>query len=292
MTKNITFEPSMIRPLTNEERQDYKDNGFLIYKADAVRAFREDIICSIKTLTLDILRRMGFDEITLSSLADKSFDNIVAWCYENETDNNITRTLYEMYPTMPEVIGCINHPLLLWLAGSIGIEKPVAVTIPTIRVDRPHTEKFMTLSHQDYWYSLVSDNSVVIWYALTSITEAMGYLKAIPGSHKDGLVPFEEKPGGYTYKLRDERPEEAYQNVNLAEDEILIFNQFFIHKSGKNTGHMPRFTMQVRYNDLNTMTDMVQTFTATSSDFILKRQQELLSNFATQKQPAPKKGKP
>ena len=279
MADSYHFNMKSIRPLTQQEINSFKEFGFLVYKADCVRHFKGCIINLVKEITLIILTKMGCRPEAIAELEDKSFDEIVQWCHENETHNKITKILYEVYPTMPAIIGCINHQLLIWLAQSIGIKKPVASTIPTIRIDRPNTDKFLTLSHQDYWYSFASDNSVTIWCPLISITEEMGHLQVIPGSHKNGLVPFTKRIGDNLLSVQKDYPDEYFQAVDLAVDEILLFSQYLIHKSGLNRGHMPRVTMQVRYNDVYTMTELIQTFTATTSAIVLERQQNLLSRF-------------
>ena len=277
MTYTQQFSPSLIRPLTADEEASYKKNGFLIYKSEAVRAYRNDVIEDVRKISLRLIAHLGHSEKTVHELDALPFDDLVLWCQKHDDEQRITRAFYEMYPTMPDVISKISHPLLLWLAKAVGITTPAAVTVPAIRVDRPFVKKFMTLPHQDYWYSMVCDNSVVIWCALTKIIREMGYLGAVPGSHTNGILPFMTSDQGATFSLKNDYPPEKYIDVILEDDEILIFNQYLVHKSGYNEGDRPRITMQVRYNDLETMDELVQTFEGVTSKYVTKRQNEYLS---------------
>jgi len=242
MTYTQQFSPSLIRPLTADEEASYKKNGFLIYKSEAVRAYRNDVIEDVRKISLRLIAHLGHSEKTVHELDALPFDDLVLWCQKHDDE-----------------------------------QTPAAVTVPAIRVDRPFVKKFMTLPHQDYWYSMVCDNSVVIWCALTKIIREMGYLGAVPGSHTNGILPFMTSDQGATFSLKNDYPPEKYIDVILEDDEILIFNQYLVHKSGYNEGDRPRITMQVRYNDLETMDELVQTFEGVTSKYVTKRQNEYLS---------------
>jgi ectoine hydroxylase-related dioxygenase (phytanoyl-CoA dioxygenase family) len=170
----------------------------------------------------------------------------------------------------------IDHPLPLYLARAAGIRYPVAGTIPTIRIDRPGVTKYLTRPHQDFWYSLIADRSVVLWQPIIGLNRDMGLLGVVPGSHKEGFHPFEDE-GAYTFAMRNDYPDHSYVECEIATDEILVFDQFLVHRSGDNNGKLPRVTMQLRYNDLEAMAEVVPTFTAVTSKAVVERQKRLLA---------------
>ena len=214
------FREDMIQPLTSEQLEHFREQGFLILKSAAVSAFQADMEETIRQISLRLLRKIGVD---IGPLEGMSYDALVKWCYDNEKDSEYTRLFYEMYPTMAEVIATIAHPLPTWLAKSVGITSPIPITLPAVRVDRPGNTRYMTNPHQDYWYSLLCDNSVVIWFPLVSIDRDMGLLGVVPGSHKDGFQPFSEAPDGCTFTMRNDYPESSYVEASIGKDEILIF---------------------------------------------------------------------
>lgn len=265
------FREDMLRDLTPGERDSLAENGYCLYRSPAVAAFREDLLAALKAISLRLLRQLHVDTARLEQL---SYDDLVLWCLENEKDRQYTRLFYEMYPSMAEVIGLINHPLPLFLARAAGVRAPVPGTLPTIRIDRPLVTRYLTKSHQDYWYSLVAERSVVLWQPVSALTRDMGPLSVVPGSHKAGFQPFNDV-GAYTFEMRKDFPDSDYVECEVATDEILVFSQYLVHRSGNNNGRRPRVTLQIRYNDIESMKDIAPTFTAVTSEVVKAKQQAL-----------------
>jgi Phytanoyl-CoA dioxygenase (PhyH) len=270
----VQFRSDMLQDLTQREQSDLRERGYLLYKSEAVAAFRANLVDELHDISLRLLRRIGVDTAPLEGL---SYRELMAWCVNEEKDQRYTRLFYEMYPSMANVIGLINHSLPFFLARSAGIRSPVPGTLPTVRIDRPGVTRFLTKPHQDYWYSLISERSVVLWMPIIALSADMGLLGVVPGSHKRGYQPFDKHEGEYTFTMRNDYPDADYVECDVATDEILIFDQFLVHRSGANVAKVPRVTMQLRYNDLESMDEVAPTFTAVTSDFVLKRQVELLS---------------
>jgi hypothetical protein len=268
------FRPDMLRDMNEQERVSFRDRGYCIYKSEAVAAFRADLIEKLRDISLRLLRRMSVDTKSLENL---SYENLVLWCLRNEKNQRYTRLFYEMYPSLAPVIGLINHPLPLFLARSVGIHSPIPGTLPTIRIDRPGVTRFLTKPHQDYWYSLIAERSIVLWMPVVALTPDMGLMGVVPGSHKQGYQPFDKHDGDYTFSMRNDYPDSDYVACDVATDEIVVFDQFLVHRSGLNVGQVPRVTLQIRYNDLEAMDEVAPTFTAVTSDFVIRRQDGLLS---------------
>jgi len=267
------FREDMLRPLTDAEHETLRSQGYLVYKSEAVAAFRDDVVSSLQHISLQLLHHLGVDTQPLRSL---TYDDLLGWCLTNETDQRYTRLLYEMYQSTAAVISLINHPLPLFLARQAGVRVPLPGTLPTIRIDRPGVTKYLTSAHQDHWYSLVSKRAVVLWLPLVALRRDMGLLGVVPGSHKHGLHPFEDA-GTYTFKIRDDYPAADYVECDMAgRDEILMFDQFLVHRSGTNEGRLPRVTMQLRFHDLEAMDEVAPTFTAVTSKYVTERQKALL----------------
>ena len=69
--------------------------------------------------------------------------------------------------------------------------------------------------------------------------------------------------------------EKIKESIKLQYDEILVFSQYLIHKSGKNISNKTRVSMQVRFNDLKTMEKIDISFTSKPSVFLQNKQKNL-----------------
>ncbi len=197
-----------------------------------------------------------------------------------ETDQAATRACYEVFPTLPDVIALINAPVFLNLVKEAGLERPVAGTNPLVRLDRPGDTRFTTPLHQDYWYSLLSERAVVIWMAIGRLEEGMGAVELLPGSHAAGMVPFKPYKAGHEwFETADEIAADNAVAALPGRDEVVVFDQRLLHRSGYNRTSKVRVTVQLRYNDLAAASDLTSTFTPSLSRHVLTRQEQLLSEW-------------
>jgi len=206
-------------------------------------------------------------------------ETLIAWLHRVESGNAVTRALYEIFPAQPAVIASIDHPALKDACDWAGLESPSAGTLPLVRLDRPGDSRFATPAHQDYWYSMLSPNAVTLWLPLATIDEAIGPLLAVPGSHARGLKPFRPHETGHEwYEAADAVPDSDFVPLPMARDEILIFNQALLHKSGANRSDRVRISVQFRFNDLATAERLTSTYTPSLSRYVLDRQAEHLDD--------------
>jgi ectoine hydroxylase-related dioxygenase (phytanoyl-CoA dioxygenase family) len=122
---------------------------------------------------------------------------------------------------------------------------------------------------------------VTFWVPILKLDPDMGLMRVSPGSHKKGLVPFRQFEEGYEpFIVRDiKKFTENEMEVMVKDDEILVFNQYVVHRSGTNLSEKCRVSIQLRYNDFATMNDNFSTFTPVHSKQVLAKQQELLKNW-------------
>lgn len=104
----------------------------------------------------------------------------------------------------------------------------------------------------------------------------MGLLEVVPGSHRAGLIRFKRHDNNNPFRPIEDWPEEAFRPVDVAEDGVLIFSQFLLHRSGFNRSQQTRLSVQLRYNDLMTMQGLENSFTVNPSAHVLNEQARLL----------------
>ena len=194
-----------------------------------------------------------------------------------ETKNSVSGRLYRIFTATPEFIAAIADPAALAWVTALGLKSPVAGTMPILRIDRPRDEWHRTPAHQDWWFSLLSPNCVTVWFAIGPLTADMGLLEVVPGSHRAGLIQFQRHNNNNPFRPVKDWPDEDFRPVELADDGVIIFSQFLLHRSGFNQSNNTRMSVQLRYNDLATMQVVESSFTVKHSEHVLNEQTRLLA---------------
>lgn len=262
--------------IEHKQKEEFKTNGYLIIKDEEIIKIKNRLIETLNKILLDIITlNINFVD-DLKNVNTNSFEELMSYVVNKESNNEISRSCYEIFPTLPEILALNNEPLFLDIVKGLGIAVPTASTTPAIRIDRPKEYKYLSPPHQDYWSSILSTNSVVIWFSLIEIDKHMGFLNVIPYSHKNGLIPYKKFEGNWPFTLKNDYLMNEFIEVELPSDSIIVFSQMLVHKSGKNESNKPRVTIQIRYNDLMTQEKLTSSFTPIYSDYVKEKQKILL----------------
>jgi Phytanoyl-CoA dioxygenase (PhyH) len=130
-----------------------------------------------------------------------------------------------------------------------------------IRIDNPHEEKYRSLWHYEYRDQLRSQDGIVFWSPLVTITPDLGPVIICPRSHENGLrrsylkdPENPQKTGVYAMRLENEEALIKQYGVTepLSEPGDLILIDFLtLHSSGINKTNKSRWSMQFRYFNFN-----------------------------------------
>lgn len=277
--------------LTAAQKKSFEDQGFIIVKSPEWLKLREELFKDLKTIALSVLRRDAELGPQANKLAGESFERIFQFIIQNEKDNRISSRLYEVFLACHQMIRLITEPVFVDLAKALGVAFPVPSTLPVVRIDRPGEEKYLTPPHQDYWYSMLSLNSITMWLPFLPVPKEMGHLQVIPGTHRLGLLetkPFtKENPFTTARTFADSE----YIEADVAVGELLVFYQLLVHRSAPNRSKDARFTLQLRYNDLETMAVPTSSFTPKYSKYTADAQQKNLGGGAERPAAAPEGAK-
>ncbi|MEE2526201.1 phytanoyl-CoA dioxygenase family protein [Hyphobacterium sp. HN65] len=261
-------------PFANFER-----DGFALVRHPDIAAAKDALRDALMDTAQFIARRVLTEEALASLPADQGFDAFLDAVHAAETGNAVTRALYEVFPSLPSIISMLDAPFVLDLVRRAGVARPVAGTLPLIRLDRPNDTKFSTPAHQDSWYSMLSPNAVTLWTPLCHMDADMGLLGVVPGSHRKGVCGFKPYEAGHEwFETAEPVGENDLTPVAVGHDEILIFNQSLIHKSGFNASQRVRISVQLRYNDLATAQSLTRTYTPSLSAWVLDQQKARLDD--------------
>ena len=260
--------------ITARQKHRYLKEGYLILKSTRIRTLKNRLKRDLKNMALRIIKNHPAGAAYFNGLKNKSFAVIFDWCIKNEKNNVITRAFYELFPVNFSTLSLIADPFFTEVSKSLGVSYPLPSTLPILRIDRPHELLYLTPAHQDYWYSMLSDNALTYWFPVFPVTKAMGRLIVVPGSHGQGILPIKKWTDENPFCLRDEIPADKYVSVNLEDDEVLVFSQFLVHQSGVNRSEFARLTLQVRHNDLTTLKEQTTSFTPKYSMYTAKAQKD------------------
>ncbi|MBK8266374.1 MAG: phytanoyl-CoA dioxygenase family protein [Nannocystis sp.] len=128
-----------------------------------------------------------------------------------------------------------------------------------VRIDYGPRADALLPWHQDYPYAQDSPDGVVYWIPLADVDEQNGCLRAIPGSHADGVHPVEMIPPladaapikglrltASDYLACERRPQ---LSLPMRVGEVLVLSALLLHRSQPNTSGAVRWTVQVRHGN-------------------------------------------
>ncbi|MFP4517937.1 MAG: phytanoyl-CoA dioxygenase family protein [Oceanicaulis sp.] len=253
------------------DTEGFMRDGYTVLKSAALEAVKAAAEAEMLETGRHIARRI------VGRAEGDTLGDLLAFLLREETDQAATRACYEVFPTLPGVLALINAPVFLDAAREAGLARPVAGTCPLVRLDRPADTRFSTPAHQDWWYSMLSKRAVVIWTGIGALSEDMGPVQLVAGSHADGLAEFKRYEAGHEwFECAAPAPDARFQPALPGADEAVVFDQRVIHRSGVNRSDRVRVSIQLRYNDLETAAAMTTTFTPSLSRWVLARQDEHL----------------
>lgn len=95
--------------------------------------------------------------------------------------------------------------------------------------------------------------SVTAWLAITDATTANGCLQIIPGSHRDGYLPYRradsatadghQRPLTTAHSFTDE----GFRPLPLSGGQACLMDVRLVHRSGPNLSRQPRIGLNIRY---------------------------------------------
>jgi hypothetical protein len=130
------------------------------------------------------------------------------------------------------------------------------------RIDPPQQDHYRRFDwHQDFPYNCMSESAITAWIPLTKVSDEMGPLRAVPGSHGEVAdVQFVDKPAGATegaghkvFELhrvdREKLESQAIEVRGVNPGDVVLFHSCLHHASGQNRSRHCRWVINCRYGD-------------------------------------------
>jgi hypothetical protein len=173
-------------------------------------------------------------------------------------DGPARTVFYRSLRYLPSLSRLATSHHLIEIVKSLGLKTPLLMNASNIRMDEGGNNPHRFEWHQDYTYLLGSANSITFWIPFQDISNELGGLEYVPGSHRSGLFDFhaatreaEAKAANLSPKdiVLDKPPDVPGRIAEMSAGEMMVFSQFLLHRSHGHHGTHTRWTAQIRYSD-------------------------------------------
>ena len=227
----------------------YKQNGY-----KKIHFNKKKNLSILKKKILNIFKKISIKK--KSKIKINNHKDIINLYKKNK---KIWVMAYDQIRNMPELYGLIfTSDFLKKISKVSGIKIPILTTSKiTIRLDMPNGQgSTLTKPHQDYVAHQGSSNSITIWIPLQDTLYKNGSLNIIKGSHKKGFVSdnLNWKTNKISSNLISKKKANTigkFENIETKFGEVLLFSTFLVHKSGLNLSTNIRYSINIRFNDIN-----------------------------------------
>lgn len=231
--------------LSSTNKEEYKENGFIIIKNLISMAS----IAEIHNDAIEVFKRQ------LARLG-----------YHPQNYSEFEKDLYKFFREDQEAfINCGKHIQHLISLHRLSLSKPIIdvaqglglttisiCTRPTLFFNNKHlaiNDIYHTMPpHQDWKSMQGSLDAIVIWFPLVNVRKKLGALEVVPRSHNLGLMTSRVVEG---FGLVDRFEDKDFVSIELDVGDALFFNSFLVHRSGNNTTESIRWSCHLRLNNMD-----------------------------------------
>jgi phytanoyl-CoA hydroxylase len=251
---------------------DYNKDGFIIIKGffnkEEIEHLREEVK-KVFALQMERILKTKID-IDDDGNFEKSMYKLFA--ADLDTFSNCGKQVQQLISlhrmgTDPRITGTLQE---------LGLHSPIISVRPSMLFNSRHLakkEEYWKLgAHQDWRSSQGSLDSVTVWFPLVRSTAAIGALQVIPRTHKLGLLDSEAV--SYYGKITEIFADEDYMQLEFETGDALFFSSFLVHRSGINSTESIRWSVQLRYNNVEEPTFIQRGF---PNPFIYKPSPDLIT---------------
>jgi len=209
---------------------ELEKNGFVILK----NVFEPEELGPVTQLTEEI--------IEFSNKYSEDFFH--KYYLPHRTDQGTLSDLFQRHPEFQNLAK--NTRVLEALTPVLG---PNIFLYENSLVYKPKGKRNGVPWHQDFINRPKEPIKYIVWIALDKVTIENGALKVIPGSHKNGFLPW-YRVKGETHHDRlklDGLDLSTSLHVEMEIGDVLIFNQLLVHGSDETHTDIPRRAFRVSY---------------------------------------------
>lgn len=142
-----------------------------------------------------------------------------------------------------ELFGLVSSLFELPFQELFGIQHATLCNSPNLKINLKNDEAHLVHTHQDFQSHFCSLNGITVWIPLQHMSEELGPIEYIKGSHKEGVLPSKEG------LLTDSFEKASFSREDMEFGDCLIFSQLLVHRSSVNKSSRARISCQIRFTD-------------------------------------------
>lgn len=208
----------------------FREQGFIVLRA----AHAETALAPLRVATDRLI-----------SLAEtNSSDLFTNYFLRHRPDQGV---LYDLYQRFPEFSALArSQPVVEAVRRLIG---PNFYLYENSLVFKPKGRENAVPWHQDFMNRRGEPQKVVAWMALDPVTEENGCMYGIPGSHKNGYLPWYRIRGQTHHtRLREDLIDESKAvPLEMGAGDVLLFDACLVHSSRRVDSAKPRRAYRAAY---------------------------------------------
>lgn len=262
-------------------QEQFNRDGYVLLRNYLDRAVINEIYADARKIFATQIKRVTGKTVDIDDR--DTFENAMFEFFEKDFDGFVStgKTVQHSFPL--HRLGV--DPVIENLLKDAGLSAPIigaraAMQFNSRFLSKDGSKHWKLDAHQDWRTGQGSLDSAVIWFPMVDAGAEIGALQVIPGSHKIGLQASTTSgyQGGITVDLKDE----DFVQTEFKVGDILLFSAFLIHQSGNNITNNIRWSVQLRYNNLDEPTFIERGYPMA---YIYKPETELVTpNFPTVEQ--------
>ena len=204
-------------------KKAYDEHGYIILR----NVFDEDVLSPIRSLT---------DEI-FAAAEKRVKDPFVPYLMSHRSDQGV---LYDLYERFIEFRRLIEHDRVLDALEAVVGEN--FFLYENSLITKPRGKRNGVPWHQDFISRTKEPLKTIVWMALDDVRVENGTVRIIPGSHREGFLPWYRVEGETHHdRVKPEYvDEEKAQFVEMNAGDVLIFNMLLLHGSEEVHSDLPR----------------------------------------------------
>lgn len=228
----------------------FAENGYIILH----NLFPIMTIKRIKHEVKNAFQSAAHGEFCNEPIPDSDFYDLLYTLFEKDFKSYYGAALLANHLMSVHQLG--TSQLIVDQLRALGMRQPSICARPLMWFHHPKlakTTRYHRLpAHQEWSNMQGSQNALVAWLPLVKLTPDMGKLQVIPGSHKQGSLPYHEDDSiDYPFATSSEHYNEAdFVEIDAKPGDCVIFSSFLVHRSGVNQSKNVRWTVNFRYNDV------------------------------------------
>lgn len=229
--------------LEKDQIKTYHDDGAVVVRGLLKKEQIDNCLQDIEFLFTDQANKYG-----MMPKNPKGLDDIILSVMKPGTPER--KFVYDMVRNVRSVQQIAHSPIIYEILKDLGMGFPIALELPTIRIDITGETNIFTPKHQDV-RSVRSPRCTTVWFPFRPVNDKRGSIAVYRGSQAFGVLEYEIKPPHNTIAEADLKKIQHCEKmiVEAEPGDIVFMNALSVHESHHNTSDTIKLNGQIIYND-------------------------------------------